>query len=123
MHNYTLNPPGAPARDTQNTDHVFPKPPPPGTKPFLWKTEPIVRLRTDDGKVYLEQFHNLRGVYDEEEQSLSVKTPDGMITATGPGAWEVCEHLCAGKVTMIRSDGVQITEVGFIPDEDENVEL
>lgn len=137
MHNYTLNPPEAEARDMQNT----PEPPPgtkpyktmhnytlsrgvqhtpellPGTKPFLWKTEPITRFRTDDGKVYLEQFHALRGVYDEESKALSVKIAGGTITATGPGAWEACESLCAGKATMIRSDGVEITSVVFYPKE------
>jgi hypothetical protein len=92
-------------------------------KPFLWKSEPIVRFRTDEGKVYCAQHHTLSFVYNEETQALSVKVPDGTITLTGRGAWEVCEHLCAGKVTMIRNDGVQVTEVGFTPDEDESVEL
>lgn len=115
MHNYTLNPPGAESRDIPHT----PKPPP-GTKPYLWKSAPIVRFRSDDGKVYLEQFHGIHGVYDEEEQSLNVKIPDGTITLTGPGAWEVCESLCPGKITMVRSDGVQITSVSYVPD---NIDL
>jgi hypothetical protein len=82
-------------------------------KAYLWQTEPIVRFRTDDGKVYLEQFHNLRGVYDEEAQTLSINIPDGTIAITGTGAWEVCENLCPGRVTMIRTDGEKITSVTF----------
>lgn len=104
--------------NTQYAEHLTSRPSP-GTKPFLWKTEPIVRFRTDYGKVYLEQHHALRGVYDEETQTLSVKVSGGKITVAGTGAWEACEHLCAGKVTMIRTDGVQITSVQFGPDEDE----
>lgn len=88
-------------------------------KPYLYKTEPITRFRADDGKVYLEQFHNLRGVYDEELQALSITTPDGTIAVTGPGAWEMCEQLCAGKATMIRTDGQKITSVRFVPKETE----
>jgi len=88
-------------------------------KPCLHKSEPIVRFRTDERKVYLEQHHNLRGVYDEELQSLSITTPDGTIAITGPGAWDVCEQLADKKATMIRTDGKQITSVRFIPKETE----
>jgi hypothetical protein len=99
MHTYTLHPPGTEARDAKNTEQIKP---PAGTRPWVWKSEPIVRFRTDDGKVYLEKFHNLRGVYDEETRCLTIKTPDGMIAVTGPDVWELCEPLCAGKATMVR---------------------
>jgi hypothetical protein len=91
--------------------------PPSGIKPWVSKSEPIVCFRTDDGKVYLEQFHDIDGVYDEETQTLSVKVSDGTIAITGPGAWELTEQLCPGKVTMVRTDGHQITSVEFAPDE------
>jgi hypothetical protein len=83
------------------------------------KNEPITRFRADDGKVYLKQFHNLRGVYDEELKWLGITTPDGTIAISSPGVWEVCEQLCAGRATMIRMDGKQITSVRFIPEEAE----
>jgi archaeosine-15-forming tRNA-guanine transglycosylase len=94
-------------------------PPAVPVKAYLWQTEPIVRFRADDGKVYLKQFHVLRGVYDEETQTLSITTADGTIAITGPGAWEVTENLCPGRVTMIRSDGEKITSVQFTSAEPE----
>ena len=86
-------------------------------KPYAWKSEPIVRFRTDEGKVYLEQFHNLRGVYDEQLQCLGITTPDGTIAITGPSAWDFCEGMCTNQVTMVSTDGEHITSVRFIPKE------
>lgn len=86
-------------------------------KHCLHKTEPIVRFRTDEGKVHMEQFLHLRGIYDEELQTLSITTADGTIAITGPGAWDVCECVCGNRITMIRTDGKEITSVRFIPKE------
>jgi len=41
-----------------------------------------------------------------------VDTPShGLIIIRGPGAWELCENFCAGKATMIRSDGQKVLSV------------
>jgi hypothetical protein len=80
---------------------------------YLNRGEPIVRFRTDAGQVLLEQFHNIRGAYNEAAQTLTLSIAEGNIAITGPGAWEVCEQLCAGRATMIRTDGRQITSVQF----------
>jgi Tn3 transposase DDE domain len=45
--------------------------------------------------------------------------PRPLMLFPGPGIWEVCEQLCAGRATMIRMDSNQITSVRFIPEEAE----
>jgi hypothetical protein len=91
-------------------------------KPWRSQGEPIVRFRTDDGKVYGSPSHSLATIFDEMSRVLAVECYHGIILITGPGTEELENALCAGQATMIRTDGKQITSVMLLVEEEGDVE-
>jgi hypothetical protein len=94
--------------------------PPEPVKPWLGKEDSIIQFLCDHGTLYCSQHHSLSAVSPEPDR-LEVTAPPhkGRIVITGPAARELCACLCSGRATMIRTDGTDIREVTFLPDEDD----
>jgi hypothetical protein len=97
-----------------------PSAPPEPVKAWIGRHDPIIQFLTDDGSLYAAQ-HNALSATSPEPERLEVKAPPhGTIVITGPAARELCNCLCAGQATLIRTDGTDLLSVECIP---EDVEL
>jgi hypothetical protein len=72
-------------------------------KGWLSRTEPLIRIRTDERVTYLVQFQNISGIYSEDLNTLDLNLGHGIATIEGPGTGELVEELSAHKATLIRS--------------------
>jgi hypothetical protein len=79
--------------------------------PWSTKTEPMVRIRADDGKTYCAIFQHTAAVYDEEGRSFTIQSCHGHIQVTGPGTGDLLKDYCVGRATNIRTNGAEITSV------------
>lgn len=91
-------------------------------KPWIWKTEPVVRIRGDDGNVYCFPFQAWSAVFAEGRQRLAVLCCHGTFTITGPGTEELVEALCGQRATHIRTDNVHITSVTLMTQNEASAE-
>jgi hypothetical protein len=91
-------------------------------KPWIGKTQPVVRIRGDDGKVYCFPFQAWSAVFAEGRQSLAVSCCHGTFTITGPGTEALVEALCGQRATQIRTDNVHITSVTLTTESEASAE-
>jgi len=100
---------------------VAPRPsaPPEPVKAWVARDDRIIQFLADDGSLYCSQHHALSAVSPSPDR-LEVKAPPhGTLIITGPAARELCNCLCAGQATLIRTDGVDLTSVEYVPEEAE----
>jgi hypothetical protein len=88
-------------------------------KAWVARDDRIVQFLADDGSLYCSQHHALSAVSPGPDR-LEVKAPPhGTLIITGPAARELCNCLCAGQATLIRTDGEEILSVEYVPEETE----
>ena len=91
-------------------------------KAWVGRDDRIIQFLADDGILYASQHQHLSAVSPEANRLEVTAPPHGTLVISGPAARDLCNCLCAGQATLIRSDGAEITSVECVPDEDEDVQ-
>jgi hypothetical protein len=86
--------------------------------PWLTQTDFVFRVWVSPTHSLGFQYYSLvASEYYADEERLSLEFPKGTVVVVGPRTGELYDQFCKerGRATMVRADGVGITEVGFKP--------
>jgi hypothetical protein len=87
-----------------------------GQKSRAWETgkAEMVRFWDDTGDCYGFVFSHLTAaVYNEKHKRLLIDWPVGTLVIAGPKVLEFFDDFAAGRVTMLKPDGEDITSVAM----------